>query len=161
RPRFSLRRPTDAAGPADRDRVRVDAGRVDRPGVRPAVARRRGHDQSAPPGDLDRTSPPSGSVRYDESQDAFCRARRRATTTGGAGLTSSSRILVVDDDRAIRDMLRQALELEGHTVETAGDGAQALTAIERAPPALVLLDMRMPVLDGWGVVQELRARAIA
>ncbi|HEV8635486.1 MAG TPA: response regulator [Chloroflexota bacterium] len=73
---------------------------------------------------------------------------------------SAEHILVVDDDRAIRDMVQQALEFEGHTVETAADGVEALAAIERAHPAMVLLDMRMPLLDGWGVVRELKARAI-
>lgn len=72
----------------------------------------------------------------------------------------SDRILVVDDDDAIREFVRQALEFEGYGVETAGDGAEAIAAIERDRPSLVLLDMRMPVLDGWGVVRTLRERSI-
>ena len=73
---------------------------------------------------------------------------------------SDARILVVDDDDAIRDFVREALEFEGYPVETVADGAEALAAIERDPPGLMLLDMRMPVLDGWGVVEALRQREI-
>jgi two-component system response regulator MprA len=73
---------------------------------------------------------------------------------------TGARVLVVDDDAAIRRMVSQALAFEGYEVETAADGAEAVAAIARARPALVLLDMRMPVLDGWGVVRELRARSI-
>jgi len=72
----------------------------------------------------------------------------------------STRILVVDDDDAIRDFVREALEFEGYPVETVSDGAEALAAIERERPSLMLLDMRMPVLDGWGVVEALRQREI-
>src|SRR6476646_8084731 len=73
---------------------------------------------------------------------------------------AETRILVVDDDDAIRDFVREALEFEGYPVETVADGAEALAAIEREHPGLVLLDMRMPVLDGWGVVAALREREI-
>lgn len=74
---------------------------------------------------------------------------------------TASRVLVVDDDPGIRAVVAETLELEGYRVETVADGAQALRAIERERPALVLLDMRMPVLDGWGVARELRERGVA
>jgi two-component system, chemotaxis family, chemotaxis protein CheY len=67
-------------------------------------------------------------------------------------------VLVVDDDAAIRDMVRDALELDGYRVVTAPDGAAALAALERLEPGLVLLDMRMPVLDGWGFSRAYRER---
>jgi CheY-like chemotaxis protein len=69
-------------------------------------------------------------------------------------------VLIVDDERAIRDTLVEILEDEGFAVRTAADGAQAIEAIEREQPCVVLLDMRMPVLDGWGVAAELRARGL-
>jgi two-component system chemotaxis response regulator CheY len=69
-------------------------------------------------------------------------------------------ILVVDDDDSIRSTVSEILNLEGYPVETAADGAEALRAVERSRPALVVLDMRMPVLDGWGFAQELKARGI-
>jgi CheY-like chemotaxis protein len=69
-------------------------------------------------------------------------------------------ILVVDDDSSIRHTLSEILEMEGYAVETASDGAEALAKVERARPALVLLDMRMPVMDGWGFAREVRARGL-
>jgi two-component system chemotaxis response regulator CheY len=67
-------------------------------------------------------------------------------------------ILVVDDDDAIREFVRDALEFDGYNVATARDGQDALDALAHLEPALVLLDMRMPVLDGWGFSQQYRAR---
>lgn len=64
-------------------------------------------------------------------------------------------ILVVDDDPLFRELYRTALRLEGFDVSTASDGIAALRAIEVNPPSLVILDVNMPCLDGWGVLQEL------
>ena len=74
---------------------------------------------------------------------------------------SDGRVLVVDDDEAIRSFVADALDFEGYPVEVVSDGEQALAAIERARPAVVLLDMRMPVLDGWGVARRLAERGIS
>jgi two-component system, chemotaxis family, chemotaxis protein CheY len=74
---------------------------------------------------------------------------------------SPAPILVVDDDPAIRSTIADILDLEGYLVEEATNGAEALAAIERQTPSLVLLDMRMPVLDGWGFAQALHERGIA
>jgi CheY-like chemotaxis protein len=57
--------------------------------------------------------------------------------------------LVVDDDPAIREVVSEALEDEGYEVVTAGDGAEALAAAQQHQPEVILLDMRMPVVDGW------------
>ncbi|HXG75160.1 MAG TPA: response regulator transcription factor [Gaiellaceae bacterium] len=67
-------------------------------------------------------------------------------------------VLVVDDERAVRDSLRRALELEGYGVELAEDGEQALARLARAPrPDAVLLDVLMPGVDGLEVCRRLRA----
>jgi DNA-binding response OmpR family regulator len=67
------------------------------------------------------------------------------------------RILVVDDDPDIRMLLH--LGLKNHfEVEVAGDGRQALAAVERQPPDLIITDRMMPNLDGLGLVMELRRR---
>lgn len=71
---------------------------------------------------------------------------------------TSGPVLVVDDDASILDTVAEFLDMEGYSVECAADGAEALDRIDRAEPALVLLDMRMPVLDGWGVVHALHQR---
>jgi CheY-like chemotaxis protein len=67
-------------------------------------------------------------------------------------------ILIVDDDPSILSTLAEFLDLEGYPVQTATNGAEALAVVERHTPALVLLDMRMPVLDGWGFARALRER---
>jgi CheY-like chemotaxis protein len=69
-------------------------------------------------------------------------------------------VLVVDDDPTLLSVVSDTLDLEGYAVETATNGAEALTAAEREQPALVLLDMKMPVLDGWGFVREAGARGL-
>lgn len=60
-------------------------------------------------------------------------------------------VLVVDDDADIREALRDLLEGEGYRVRTAGDGAEAVALMEAEPPCLVILDLMMPVMDGWQV----------
>jgi CheY-like chemotaxis protein len=67
-------------------------------------------------------------------------------------------ILVVDDDPSILDTVAELLDLEGYAVETASNGAEALDQLERTEPSLVLLDMRMPVMDGWSFVRTLKER---
>lgn len=64
-------------------------------------------------------------------------------------------ILVVDDDADIRLLLRYELTPEGHQVSEAADGQQALEALQARPTDLVLLDIMMPVLDGWDVLRAL------
>jgi CheY-like chemotaxis protein len=74
---------------------------------------------------------------------------------------SDAPILVVDDDASIRATIQEILEFEGYPVQTATNGAEALRAVEHRRPSLVLLDMRMPVLDGWGFIAGLRQRGMA
>src|SRR5919197_5107305 len=68
------------------------------------------------------------------------------------------RILVVDDDAGIRDVLDLALTKAGYAVALAEDGAAALAMIEAVAPDVILLDMRMPVLDGWAFTEAYRRR---
>jgi DNA-binding NtrC family response regulator len=69
-------------------------------------------------------------------------------------------ILVVDDDEGILDVVLMTLDFEGYTTRSARDGAEALAIVEQERPALVLLDMRMPVMDGWAFADALRERDI-
>jgi two-component system, OmpR family, response regulator MprA len=69
----------------------------------------------------------------------------------------ASRLLVVDDDRAIRDSLARALQLEGYEVATAPDGAAALGLVSQSLPDLLVLDVMMPNLDGLTLCRVLRA----
>jgi two-component system response regulator MprA len=71
------------------------------------------------------------------------------------------RILVVDDERAVRESLRRALELEGYSVELAADGGEALYRIDGEPkPEAVILDVLMPGVDGLEVCRQLRRQGI-
>src|SRR5213080_2367744 len=69
------------------------------------------------------------------------------------------KILVVDDERAVRESLRRALELEGYGIELAGDGQEALSRLQGngdAQPDAVILDLLMPGVDGLEVCRRLR-----
>ena len=69
-----------------------------------------------------------------------------------------ARVLIVDDNDAIRESLADAMRDEGHAVEAAADGAQAVRAALARPPDVILLDLMMPVMDGVAVARELAAR---
>jgi DNA-binding response OmpR family regulator len=66
------------------------------------------------------------------------------------------RVVVVDDDEPIRQLVANVLEDAGYEVRLAADGVAALEAIEAWAPDLVTLDLVMPGLDGWGVIERLR-----
>lgn len=71
-------------------------------------------------------------------------------------MTAARPILVVDDDPGIREFICVALQEEGYPVRAAADGQAALRAVERELPALILLDLWMPRLDGQGFLQAYR-----
>jgi len=67
-------------------------------------------------------------------------------------------ILVVEDNPATRALLEHTLELEGYEVVAAGDGPSAMDSIEDCAPALVILDVMMPGIDGMSVLRSIRER---
>lgn len=67
-------------------------------------------------------------------------------------------VLIAEDDRAIRESLARALELEGYSVVDVDDGVQAVTRVRRQKFDVLILDVLMPGLDGLGVVRLLRDR---
>ena len=67
------------------------------------------------------------------------------------------KVLVVDDEPAIRELLQLILETEGHAVTLAGDGAEALRCAEAEPPDVIVLDLKMPVMDGHEFARRYRA----
>ena len=71
----------------------------------------------------------------------------------------SSRVLVVDDDPEIVDAVGEALQDDGYLVETATDGATALKRVLEAPPDLIVLDVRMPNLNGWEFCEIVRRQS--
>ena len=68
-------------------------------------------------------------------------------------------VLIVEDDRNIAELLQMYLEKEGYAVTIAGDGGQGLEKFRAIKPDLVLLDVMMPVMDGWAVCNAIRAEA--
>lgn len=64
-------------------------------------------------------------------------------------------VLVVDDEPQVVWVLQLSLESEGYATYTAGDGIEALAQVERHHPRLMVLDVMMPRMDGWTVLQEL------
>jgi two-component system, OmpR family, response regulator MprA len=69
-------------------------------------------------------------------------------------------ILVVDDEPDVLDVVVMMLESEGYEVRAAPDGVEALDILERDKPGVVLLDMRMPRMDGWAFARAARERNI-
>jgi CheY-like chemotaxis protein len=67
-------------------------------------------------------------------------------------------VLVVDDDEELRTLLELVLMEAGYPVETAVDGRDALRRVGERMPGVILLDMRMPGMDGWTFAREFRAR---
>ncbi len=81
-----------------------------------------------------------------------------APTERGTGISpGEARVLVVDDDPEIREVVSWLLEDEGIAVETASDGPRALDCATRERPALIVLDMGLPLLSGEEVAARLRA----
>jgi CheY-like chemotaxis protein len=70
--------------------------------------------------------------------------------------TASLRVLVVEDDPDLAALEAELLEEHGHRVEVAANGREALAAVERTAPDLILLDMKMPVMSGREFVDEYR-----
>jgi DNA-binding response OmpR family regulator len=87
----------------------------------------------------------------DESGDRMIAALAAERTT------TATRILIVDDDPTIRSVLEALLEDEGFQPVTAANGEVALSVVDSKPPALILMDLMMPVMSGIDAVRELKS----
>ena len=74
-----------------------------------------------------------------------------------SGSVAVGRVLVVEDEPSVRGLVAEALEAEGYEIRAAADGLEALGVLERWRPDLIVLDLMMPVMDGW----SFRARQLA
>jgi excisionase family DNA binding protein len=100
---------------------------------------------------------PGGHRRYRlRDLDAFV-----SGSAGGAAATRSRPaplVLIVDDNPDIREFVRVNLEMDGFAVREAGSADEGLAALEAEPPDLILLDVMMPHVDGWQMLQRVRER---
>ena len=76
---------------------------------------------------------------------------------GGNG--HAGKVLVVDDDDQVADVVRQVLRDNGYSVATVKHGAAALELVSHHAPDLILLDLSMPIMDGWSFVSQYRRTA--
>ena len=101
---------------------------------------------------------------HDRTSNGHAGARRARVTQVDSSLQHASEeelgpkdVLVVEDEPYLCDLIADVLEAEGHTTRKASNGLDALELLSDRPPQLVLLDLMMPVMDGWEFMTELRA----
>ena len=102
-----------------------------------------------------RTPEPAGPVStiFDLLEEPAPPARR-----SGAHGQPASKVLLVDDEDSLRKVMRDLLERDGYVVTEARDGVQALDQVDRVGPDIIVLDLNLPGLDGYGVLSHLRSR---
>ena len=84
--------------------------------------------------------------------------RRPAVDSRSAARPEARRILIIEDNADMREVLRVQLSLEGHEVQVAADGETGVALATTSAPDVVLVDIGLPGLDGYGVAREIRAR---
>src|SRR5699024_8250069 len=156
-----------AAGPGDAPagRVRVPR-RAPWPGGRAVAAGDRAHQQGPQPGRAERAvrtgrdDHRQGPVHQRPAGGRGAPCPRRSSAEGsraGARGDEGMKILLVEDNELNRDMLSRRLVRRGHRVLTAADGAAAVQLTAAEQPDLVLMDLGLPVLDGWAATRQLKA----
>jgi CheY-like chemotaxis protein len=86
-------------------------------------------------------------------------AVRTKRPNGDATSASRPRVLIIDDDDSVCEVLREALTGEGFAVATVPHGAAALELVKHHTPAVIILDLRMPIMDGWSFAEQYRRQA--
>jgi CheY-like chemotaxis protein len=106
-------------------------------------------------GVLHEAAPPAApvSTHFDLLEEHAPPARR-----SGPHGQPASKVLLVDDEDSLRKVMRDLLERDGYVVTEARDGVQALDQVDRVGPDIIVLDLNLPGLDGYGVLSHLRSR---
>jgi DNA-binding response OmpR family regulator len=78
--------------------------------------------------------------------------------SGPGGVSTGPAVLIVDDDDRLREYVRVNLEMEGYAVREASSAEEGLSVLEEATPDLILLDVMMPHVDGWEMLQRVQER---
>ncbi len=94
------------------------------------------------------------STHFDLLEETAAAPVRRS----GAHGQPASKVLLVDDEDSLRKVMRDLLERDGYAVTEARDGVQALDQVDRVGPDIIVLDLNLPGLDGYGVLSHLRSR---
>jgi type II secretory ATPase GspE/PulE/Tfp pilus assembly ATPase PilB-like protein/CheY-like chemotaxis protein len=111
-----------------------------------------------------RRSPAAGTVAIPEPVASvathFDLLEETVTPTRRSGVHGqpASKVLLVDDEDSLRKVMRDLLERDGYVVAEARDGVQALDQVDRVGPDIIVLDLNLPGLDGYGVLSHLRSR---
>jgi type II secretory ATPase GspE/PulE/Tfp pilus assembly ATPase PilB-like protein/CheY-like chemotaxis protein len=128
------------------------------PPPRPSRSSRAGGARAAPPAPAAAAPQPPAAPAFDLTIDMGL--LDEVPTEGGAGAAADRGIcvLLVDDEDDLRRVMRDLLEREGFTVQEARDGVEALDEVDRHAPDIVVLDLNLPGLDGYGVLSHLRSR---
>src|SRR5881296_729168 len=105
--------------------------------------------------DGQRFTPGPVSTHFDLLEEA---APPGETRRSGAHGQPASKVLLVDDEDSLRKVMRDLLERDGYDVTEARDGVQALDQVDRVGPDIIVLDLNLPGLDGYGVLSHLRSR---
>jgi CheY-like chemotaxis protein len=115
--------------------------------------------------EIPRRSPAAGMVAIPEPvvgsvATHFDLLEETVTPTRRSGVHGqpASKVLLVDDEDSLRKVMRDLLEREGYVVAEARDGVQALDQVDRVGPDIIVLDLNLPGLDGYGVLSHLRSR---
>jgi type II secretory ATPase GspE/PulE/Tfp pilus assembly ATPase PilB-like protein/CheY-like chemotaxis protein len=131
---------------------RPDAGR--RPDRRPA----RGSGASAPPAAPPPHPAPSPMPSLDFTMDLELLEEPGAPDAALSGRGRGAKVLLVEDEEQLRRVMKDLLERDGYIVAEARDGVQALDEVDRHAPDIIVLDLNLPGLDGYSVLQQLRSR---
>jgi DNA-binding response OmpR family regulator len=120
---------------------------------------RKGGAPAAATGAALRASPAAGTAHIPEPLATSFELLDETTTTRRSGSQGPAhKVLLVDDEDSLRKVLKDLLEREGYEVSEARDGVQALDQVDRVGPDIVVLDLNLPGLDGYGVLSHLRSR---
>lgn len=124
-------------------------------GVRTRPAAESSGSESAPVGVV---SPAVATTLRDRVTDRFELVDGVSTVEEAGDGSAGIRVLLVDDENQLRRVMRDLLERDGYTVFEAKDGAQALEQVDTHAPDILVLDLNLPGLDGYGVITQLRSR---
>ncbi|HUC39636.1 MAG TPA: type II/IV secretion system protein [Gemmatimonadales bacterium] len=107
-----------------------------------------------------RLSPPPAAVTIPPEAGVFDLLEEHSPPPGRSGAHGqpASKVLLVDDEDSLRKVMRDLLERDGYLVTEARDGVQALDQVDRVGPDIIVLDLNLPGLDGYGVLSHLRSR---